>query len=187
MSQTRDMQITCGVLALLAVMGLADPAPAQRRGGCGAVEASDWNGSLVPEGEPGEPMEITGRVLDAEGDPAPGVNVYAYQTDAEGYYSRRGSDENTARLCAVVRTNERGEYKLTTIRPGSYASGGVPAHIHFELWRDGMARERQELQFADDAQVAAPKKADLTRTSTVRSLDRDDQGVWKVERDFRLP
>lgn len=172
-------------IALL-VAALALPSLAQRRGGCGGAEATGWWASMVPEGEPGEPMKVSGRVFDASGQPAAGVNIYAYQTDDEGYYSKGGGDENNARLCAVVTTNERGEYALETIRPGSYPTGGVPAHIHFELWRDGASRQRRDLQFADDELISARRKANLTRTTTVRPLSKGESGVWLVERDFRL-
>lgn len=177
-------RISCLVLVLLLLVSV--PAAAQRRGGCGGKEATDWKGSMVSESEPGEPMEVTGKVFDSNGEPLAGVNIYAYQTDAQGYYSQGGSDEDNARLCAVVKTNERGEYALRTIRPASYPTGGVPEHIHFELWRDGESRQRQDLQFADDELVSSRRKVDLTRLSRVRPLERDGDGVWHVERDFRL-
>jgi protocatechuate 3,4-dioxygenase beta subunit len=131
-------------------------------------------------------MMVTGRVLDSSGEPVAGLHILAYQTDEEGYYSRGGENEMDARLCAVVRTNERGEYSLDTIRPGSYPTGGVPEHIHFEFWSDEVARQRQDLQFADDQLVSEHRKTDLVRTSTVRPLTRDSEGVWRVERDFQL-
>ncbi|MFQ5525647.1 MAG: hypothetical protein ACE5GX_05240 [Thermoanaerobaculia bacterium] len=176
---------TCCLAIALALLAV-DPATAQRRGGCGGKEATGWQASMVPDGEPGEPMEVSGRVFGTDGEPLQGVNIYAYQTDDEGYYSPRGSDENNARLCAVVQTNERGEYALATIRPGSYPTGGVPAHIHFELWRPGDSRQRHDLQFADDERVSERRKANLTSTSTVRTVERDDNGIWHVVRDFRL-
>lgn len=141
---------------------------------------------MVRAGEPGEPMIVSGRVLDADGEPVAGVYIYAYQTDDEGYYSRGGTAGGTARLCTKVRTNEGGKYRLETIRPGSYPNGGVPAHIHFELWREGEPRQRQDLQFADDDLIPDRRKRDLTRTATVRPVERDADGVWRVERDFRL-
>ena len=43
---------------------------------------------ITPLGETGEPLQISGRVLDANGKPVRGIVVYAYQTDAEGIYPR---------------------------------------------------------------------------------------------------
>lgn len=176
-----------GTLCAIFFVLWAAPADAQRRGDCGGARATGWQASMVPEGEPGEPLEVRGRVLDESGAPLAGIFVFAYQTDAEGYYSVGGEDENNARLCAVVRTNERGEYALDTIRPASYPRGGVPQHIHFELWVEGGSRHRMDLQFADDELVSERRKSGLTRTSTVRPAIRGDDGVWRVERDFRMP
>lgn len=131
-------------------------------------------------------MKVVGRVIDPMGAPIAGVQILAYQTDANGYYSRGGTDERNARLCAVVRTNESGQFVLETIRPGSYPSGGVPEHIHFEFWGQEIARQRQDLQFADDELVADHRKTGMSRTSTVRPVERDAEGVWQVERDFEI-
>lgn len=186
MKSTRSPTVLA--LGLLLVTALFAPtAWAQRRGDCGGAEATDWRGSMAPDGEPGEPMTVTGRVVDGDGNGVAGVHLRAYQTDAEGYYSRGGADEGNARLCAVIRTNENGEYALDTVRPGSYPRGGVPAHIHFELWSDTVPRRSMDLQFADDELVPERRKTGLTRTSTVRPAALGDDGVWRVERDFRLP
>ncbi len=41
---------------------------------------------IAPEGEPGEPLTITGTVYDTAGEPAPGIIIYAYHTDSTGVY-----------------------------------------------------------------------------------------------------
>jgi protocatechuate 3,4-dioxygenase beta subunit len=41
---------------------------------------------LAPIGEPGDPLVLTGRTLDAAGRPRSGVVVYAFQTDHTGAY-----------------------------------------------------------------------------------------------------
>ncbi len=185
MPMTPRFTATFAAAFLLITLGVA-PAEAQRRGDCRGAVATGSDGRMVPDGEPGDPMQVTGRVLDPSGAPLSGVNILAYQTDKDGYYSPGGENESDARLCAVVRTNQDGEYALTTIRPGSYPTGGVPEHIHFELWSDEIARVRRDLQFADDELVPERRKSNLTRTSTVRPLERDENGVWQVVRDFSL-
>lgn len=43
--------------------------------------------TLISPDEPGERLVIEGTVFDPDGvTPAPGVTVYAYNTDAKGYY-----------------------------------------------------------------------------------------------------
>lgn len=175
------------VAVLVWAAGLVNfPAEAQRRGDCRGAVATGSHATMVPSGEPGEPMRVAGRVLDSQGEPVAGIHIFAYQTDRDGYYSRNGQNESDARLCAVVRTNESGEYSFDTIRPSSYPTGGVPEHIHFELWSDELARQRRDLQFADDDLVPDHRKRNLTRTSTVRPLERDSDGIWEVARDFEI-
>ena len=69
-----------------------------------------------------------------------------------------------------------------------FVTRGVPDHIHFELWSEKIARQPPDLQFADHELVPERRKRDLTPTSTVRPVERDSDGdgVWRVERDFRL-
>lgn len=185
MSMASRSVLAIGLAVSLGVW-LAPGIEAQRRGDCDGATAAGWEATMVPQGEPGEPLRVTGQVLDASGAPAADVYVFAYQTDQVGLYSRDGADEANARLCAVVKTNGNGEYAFSTIRPGSYPSGGVPQHIHFELWRDGESRQRMDLQFADDELVSERRKVGLERTSTVRPVVRGEDGVWRVERDFQL-
>ncbi len=65
--------------------------------------------------------------------------MYFYQTDAKGIYARRG-DENQggfARWHGSIRgwlkTGERGEYEIDTIRPAPYSTRTEPARIHVVL------------------------------------------------------
>src|SRR5690349_3768295 len=46
---------------------------------------------LAPASEPGIPFTVRGVVLDPAGKPAPGVEVFAYQTDQHGIYAPQGA------------------------------------------------------------------------------------------------
>jgi protocatechuate 3,4-dioxygenase beta subunit len=97
---------------------------------------------IAPRSEPGVPLTITGRALDADERPRAGVIVYAYQTDRQGLYPPaeppRGAYSNHhGRLRAWVRTDADGRYTFHTIRPGSY--GGNPEHIHMHVIESGCA------------------------------------------------
>ena len=51
-----------------------------------------WRATLPPEGEPGERLVVSGRVVGSDGEtPAPGVVLYFHQTNAEGLYQSRTS------------------------------------------------------------------------------------------------
>ena len=73
---------------------------------------------------------MTGRVFGLDSLPAPGVKLYVYHADGKGWYARKKGQWN--RIAGVLRTNERGEYRIRSILPGQYEGSG--AHIHFEVW-----------------------------------------------------
>ena len=77
---------------------------------------------------------MTGVVVAADGKPIAGASIYAYQTDAEGYYGvKPASDSGNPRLKIFIRSDANGAWAFDTIRPGSYPSSRAPAHIHFEV------------------------------------------------------
>src|SRR5262249_6915652 len=50
-----------------------------------------WTATIVPAGEPGDPLVVSGRVFALDGTrTVAGVVVYAYNTDKDGYYSPDG-------------------------------------------------------------------------------------------------
>ena len=62
--------------------------------------------------------------------------MYFYQTDETGRYSKRG-DENRDSFAwwhgkqrGWLKTNEKGEYEIDTIKPAAYPDGSEPRHIH---------------------------------------------------------
>ncbi len=118
---------------------------------------------IAPASEPGEPLVVHGRVYRADGTtPVAGAVVLAYQTDATGVYHRAG--ESGWRLKGWAVTDENGAFEFTTIRPASYPSSTIPAHIHLSLEGSGVPRQwTDELRFADDPFVSeAARKAALT-------------------------
>jgi protocatechuate 3,4-dioxygenase beta subunit len=118
--------------------------------------------SLVPPGEAGEPLVVTGVVRDADGHPLAGAHLHLFQTDTTGQYTpTEPMDEPHARLFAYIVTAEDGRFELTTIRPGGYPgtpehSGlewRIPSHIHFEVAHTGHAERRFQLVFDDDPRM----------------------------------
>lgn len=82
----------------------------------------------------GEPTEVTGRVLDTDGRPLPGVRVEIWQCDALGYYHHvkeySGGDPNFQGYGRTVAA-EDGGYRFRTIKPVPYRPR--TPHIHFKL------------------------------------------------------
>ncbi len=88
---------------------------------------------IVSTAEPGEPLEVAGQVFAPNGStPVPGLTVYAYNTDAQGYYG----ENRTAyppRLYGWMKTDAAGRFELPTIHPRPYPGMQVPPHVHFSF------------------------------------------------------
>lgn len=149
---------------------------------------------IAPKSEPGAPMVVVGRVLDAKGRPRAGVVVYAYQTNSQGVYPQSASvrDPETRRqgtLRAWVRSDAAGRYAFDTIRPGSYPGENVPEHIHMHVIEPGCSTYYiDDVMFADDPKLTRKQRASLVRErggDGVSAPARKD-GVWYVTRDIHL-
>ena len=92
----------------------------------------------------GERIIVGGRVTDDDGRPVPKTLIEVWQANAAGRYCH-SRDEHPAPLdpnfsgTGRTMTNENGEYRFTTIRPGAYpwrnhSNAWRPAHIHFSLF-----------------------------------------------------
>ncbi|MGH7560639.1 MAG: intradiol ring-cleavage dioxygenase [Gemmatimonadales bacterium] len=168
--------------------------------GCEAIhersfDGLTWTAAISSPDEPGERLVLTGRVFKPDGrTPAPGVVVYAYHTNAQGVYPTRGNERGWDRrhgyLRGWVRTNERGEYRFETIRPGPYPGRRDPAHIHMTVKEPGR-REYwiDEVVFADDPRVDEAYRAAQSGRGglgLVRLTRDGDAGPWLARRDIIL-
>ena len=98
------------------------------------------SGRMTPSGEPGPALHVSGVVVGTDGKPVSGASIYAYQTDAEGYYGVKPvSDNQNPRLKLFLRSDANGGWSFDTIRPGSYPASKVPSHIHFVVSASGFA------------------------------------------------
>ena len=86
----------------------------------------------------GEVMHLSGRVLDAGGEPVPDTLIEIWQCDANGRYLHRGDPGDAPRDpyfqgFGAIRSDARGHYRFRTIRPVPYP--GRTPHIHARLIR----------------------------------------------------
>jgi protocatechuate 3,4-dioxygenase beta subunit len=113
-------------------------------------------GRIAPDGEPGQPLRVSGVVVGADGTPISGASLYVYQTDHEGYYGVKPvSNNRDPRLKVFLRSDREGRWGFDTIKPGSYPESRVPAHIHFQVTAPGRSPKVFEIVFADDPLVTA--------------------------------
>ncbi len=91
----------------------------------------------------GQVMHVTGRVLDARGQPKPGSMVEIWQCDANGIYHHpradgRGRVDHAFQGYGRTQVDEQGRYRFRTIRPVPYP--GRTPHIHFAVHVPGQGR-----------------------------------------------
>ncbi|MEM7032377.1 MAG: protocatechuate 3,4-dioxygenase subunit beta [Chloroflexota bacterium] len=106
---------------------------------------NDLTRNAVVNGEVlGERIIVTGQLLEEDGRPIPNALVELWQANACGRYIHK-VDQHDAPLdpnflgAGRCLTNQAGEYRFTTIRPGAYPWGNHdnawrPAHIHFSVF-----------------------------------------------------
>ena len=126
-----------------------------------APASAPSSGRITPSGEPGQALSVSGVVVGADGSPIADASLYIYQTDHEGYYSvKPASDNRNPRLKLFLRSDARGAWSFETIKPGSYPSSRVPAHIHFEVSAPGRAPKIFEIVFEGDPFVTPEMRRD---------------------------
>jgi len=115
----------------------------------------------------GEPMLVSGRVLDTEGRPLAGVKIDVWQANEEGYYDvqQRGVQPEH-NLRGVFHSGDDGAFRFICVKPKCYpipADGPVgallaalgrhpyrPAHLHFMFEAAGYAPLVTHLFVPDD-------------------------------------
>ena len=94
----------------------------------------DWQLTLPDYNDKGPKLHISGIVYKADGKtPAAGTILYFYHTDQKGIYPE-GSETGWGRRHGYIRgwlkTNEKGQYSIKTLKPAAYPNRGAAAHIH---------------------------------------------------------
>lgn len=147
---------------------------------------------IAGPGEPGERLAVRGYVYQADGKtPYPNVLLYAYHTDKRGIYAKKGDETGIrrwhGRLHGWCRTDERGHYSISTIKPASYPDSRNPAHIHVVVQEpDGSEPYYiNDMVFSDDPYVDERYRAGEKRGkggSGILKLVKDRQGLWESKR-----
>lgn len=106
--------------------------------------------------EPGQRLQVRGRVFQADGKtPASGILLYYWQTGHDGLYSYGAGMPDGARrhghIRGWIRTDRDGRYSLYTNRPAPYPGASIPAHIHMVVKEEGMSEYYiDDFEFDDD-------------------------------------
>ena len=106
----------------------------------------------------GEVVEVSGRVLDEDGNPIADALVDVWQANTHGRYAHE-ADPNPAPLdenfqgWAQLKTDAEGRFRVKTIKPGAYPvmdDWSRPPHIHFKVARRGFHELTTQMYFAGD-------------------------------------
>jgi protocatechuate 3,4-dioxygenase beta subunit len=146
--------------------------------------------TIATKEEPGERLIVTGQVFGPDGKaPLAGASVYVYHTDAKGLYTPGVNDNRNPRLRGYMRTDAQGRYQYSTIKPAPYPNSRVVAHIHYVVNAPGYQERIFEIVFEGDPNIDERMRADSAKEGSafsIRSLTRDQQGVWRCSQDVKM-
>jgi len=123
----------------------------------------------------GQPLIISGQVLNQNCDPVPEAIIDVWQTDSNGNYY---FEDFTLR--GKIKADKNSQYKLETIFPGKYSEAGFmrPAHIHVKVSAPSLSSHTTQLYFEGDEHHDF-----FVRPSLILKLDEKD-GTMYSEFDF---
>ncbi|MDQ3801414.1 MAG: hypothetical protein M3384_18485 [Acidobacteriota bacterium] len=169
----------------------AAPAGTEGMGAFTAPDNVSWKISLAKKSERDEPMIISGTVYQADGKtPAPNVLIYFYHTDAEGYYGRGAGEPKHGHFRGWLLTDARGRYEFSSIRPASYPSQTISAHVHMTLTgKDFRENWIDSILFEGDRFITAQERIQAGRRggfNPILKLEKGADGILRGVRDIKL-
>jgi protocatechuate 3,4-dioxygenase, beta subunit len=146
--------------------------------------------TIAAKEEPGERLVVTGQLFGSDGKtPLAGASVYVYHTDAKGFYTPDTNDNRNPRLRGYMRTDAQGRYEYSTIKPAPYPNNRIAAHIHYVVNAPGYLERVFEIVFEGDPNIDQRMRTDAAKeysAFSIRTLTRDQQGVWHCTQDIKL-
>jgi len=90
-------------------------------------------------GDPGQRMNIRGRVTSLDGTPLSGIRISIRQANGAGDY--------TENYRAVLESDARGRFQFGSVVPGNYIGAG---HVHVTVYQDGFEYFDTSILFKGD-------------------------------------
>jgi len=110
--------------------------------GAGAVAADPSQLTFWSDGDPGEKLNLRGRVISTTGKPIPNARVAMRQADGDTNY--RPEYEG------ALFTAQDGTFKLRSAVPGQYSSA---KHIHIYVYAEGYQAVQTDILFKGDPNI----------------------------------
>jgi protocatechuate 3,4-dioxygenase beta subunit len=148
----------------------------------------------------GQKILLTGTVYQLDGKtPASNVILYYYQTNINGMYSIKESEERNmpknklgqthGYIRGWLKTDEQGKYSIYTIKPGTYPSRDEPAHVHLTVKERNLAEPYyiDDFVFDNDTLLTAQRRKKMENrggSGVIRFVQKDD--LWVGERNIIL-
>jgi len=161
------------------------------------LSATDTNPAFK---EKGQKILLTGTVYKIDGKtPASNVILYYYQTNANGIYATKESEERNmpknklgqthGYIRGWLKTDEQGNYSIYTIKPGTYPSRGEPAHIHITVKEKNIEEPYyiDDFVFDNDPLLTTKRRKNMENrggSGVIRFVQKDN--MWIGERNIIL-
>lgn len=168
----------------------ADTSHPEWRGAAQTPDTVSWKTEIVSTADQGERMIISGTVFRPDGvTPAPNTLIYFYHTDKFGYYGRNGEHKH-GRYRGWMLTDALGRYEFSSIRPASYPSTTIAAHVHMTVTTlDQREDWIDSILFEGDRFIEARERASSGKKggfNPILKLQTGADGIARAVRDIQL-
>jgi hydroxyquinol 1,2-dioxygenase len=160
--------------------------------------------SIVRSPTAGDPIFVTGTVVDLDGKPVPDAEVDVWNTSAEGIYENQDPRQADMNLRGKFITDANGQIRFRSVKPAGYPipiNGPVgdllraqgrhnvrPAHIHFMVNKPGYKTQFSQVYSNDDPNLETDVQFGVTAAlvghyvkhdaATEPAPDVDVTGTW---------
>ena len=148
----------------------------------------------------GQKMLLTGSVYEIDGKtPASNVILYYYQTNSNGIYATKESEERNmpknklgqthGYMRGWLKTDKQGNYSIYTVKPGTYPSRDEPAHVHVTVKEKNMKEPYyiDDFAFDNDPLLNTQRRKKMKNrggSGVIRFVKKGD--MWIGERNIIL-
>lgn len=152
--------------------------------------ATPNGGSIVRSKTPGDPLRVTGRVVDVDGRPVAGAEVDVWHASPAGFYENQDPDQAHMNLRGKFTTDEDGRFWFTTIKMSGYPvpTDGVvgrllaaqgrhpfrPAHLHALIAKSGFKVLVSQIYDPADPHIESDVQFGVTEATTGNYVRHDD-------------